>query len=123
MPKPDDYRDPLTSADYYDDLYCEIRDLTTDLAGEFGGDPEFAANLAGAQAEALARTIQGLVYRKIPKKDRADWLHYLFTRLLADCLADQKNLAGRVIITENLPKGPLGLPVPKHRKKRKRKGK
>ena len=84
----------------YESVYQAIRNVAAFSLKQFAGRPDTAVVIAGAQAEALVRTLQGFALRSIKKGCQGHYLHHLFTAMLADVLEGQSHLKGRIVIAE-----------------------
>ena len=81
----------------YEAVYRRMREAASEAARTFQEDPDAGVLVANAQAEALTRTIRGFTLRKMPKVRHAHYIHWLFSRMLIDCI-EGLDLDGRILV-------------------------
>lgn len=84
----------------YDWVYQRCRDIASETLREFKNDPDGGIVVAGAQAEALVRTLKGFTIRHIRPEYHARYLHSLFGQMMKDVLDGLPNLRGGLFIRE-----------------------
>jgi hypothetical protein len=85
---------------HYDQVYRRMRAVTSELLKGVHNEPDGGVVVAGAQAEALVRTLKGYTLRSIKPEFHAQYLHKLFSSVLTDVLDGMDHLTGKIIVIE-----------------------
>jgi hypothetical protein len=86
--------------DPYEEVYSEFRTVVESAVDRFGNHSDIALVVGNAQAEALVRTIRGFTLSHIPKRQRAEYLHWLFNQMLGDILGGEKGIVAKMVVRE-----------------------
>jgi len=87
-------------ADPYEEVYDDFRTVVETAVDRYGAGVETATIVGNAQAEALVRTLRGFTMRKMTKKQKAEYVSWLFGQMLVDILDGQKGLVAKILVRE-----------------------
>lgn len=90
--------------DPYEEAYEGFRTVVEEKLERFGNYDDIGLIVGQAQAEALVRTLKSLSLKSLSKKDRAAYLHWLFSQMLGDVLKGEKGIVARMIVKETKTK-------------------
>jgi hypothetical protein len=88
----------------YEKIYERVRAITSQSIKELERSRDGGVIVAGAQAEALVRTLKGFTLRTIKKEYHAEYLHHLLSGMLKEVLDGLGHLDGRIVIMEKRQK-------------------
>lgn len=88
----------------YEKVYKRVRAVASESIREFERAKDAGVVIAGAQAEALIRTLKGFTLRTIKKPYQAEYLHFLFSGMMKEVLDGLDHLDGRIVVVERKKK-------------------
>jgi len=90
--------------DPYEEVYDDFRTVVETAVDRFGNHSDIALVVGNAQAEALVRTLRGFTMRRMTKREKAEWLHWLFNQMLGDILKGEKGIVAKLLVRETRKK-------------------
>jgi hypothetical protein len=84
----------------YEEVYKALRVIAKDAITGLHKEPHGGIVVAGAQAEALARTLKDYTLKGLRKRLHAEYLHRLFSTLLSEVLKGRPHLSGKIVVVE-----------------------
>lgn len=90
--------------DPYEEVYDDFRTVVETAVDRFGNHSDIAIVVGSAQAEALVRTIRSFTLRRMTKREKAEWLHWLFNQMLGDILKGEKGIVAKLLVRETRKK-------------------
>lgn len=89
----------------YETVYHCLRETVDEGVKIYGDLPNIELQIVGAQAECLVKTVRGLVLSHGPRKEKVEYLNWLFSTMLENVLKGHKDISGRFLFRE----GPAAL--------------
>ena len=86
--------------DPYEEVYGDFRTVVETAVDRYGSHSDIALVVGNAQAEALVRTIKSFTLRRMTKRQKAEYLHWLFNQMLGDILSGEKGIVARMLVRE-----------------------
>lgn len=86
--------------DPYEEVYDDFRTVVETAVDRFGNHSDIALVVGNAQAEALVRTIKGFTLRRMTKRQKAEYCHWIFNQMIGDILKGEKGILAKILVRE-----------------------